>query len=224
MSKTWFLPNNTGERTLWLNNFAAKLPNYSTKYGIAAADVTDIGDGAEYYSYWVEFRNQYQEYQKKLTQFITEISSGSTSSTPPAPPTLPPPPTAVPPGLITRATSIGNRIKKHNLYTTGDGEDLGLEGTEKIGPGPDVKPAFSVRPGSGGHPEIVWVKQGMDGIEIWKDSGTGTFTLLDIDLTPNFTDALPLPAGGAVWRYKTIYRKDSAQYGQWSDVVSINVG
>ena len=43
---------------------------------------------------------------------------------------------------------------------------------------------------------------------------------------PNFTDDLsPLPAAGhsALWTYRAIYRLNDADFGQWSDAVSVSV-
>lgn len=50
MKKTFFMPNAIGERVLWLNNFAAKLPNYFGKYGIDNADMNNQIDGAASYA------------------------------------------------------------------------------------------------------------------------------------------------------------------------------
>ena len=224
MQKEWYLPTTVGLRVLWLKNFATKLVNYATKYGITAAELTNNQQGAASYEYWVNYRNQYQEYQKKLTAWLLEIASGNTASLPPAPPTLPAPPPAVASGIISRALYLAQRIKTHKDYTVADGQDLGLEGALTAGKTADLKPMIAVKAGTGGHPTIFWDKQAMDGLEIWKDSGNGTWALLDIDLTPDYTDTTTLPAAGATWRYKAIYREDSQQYGQWSDVVSVSVG
>ena len=131
----------------------------------------------------------------------------------------------VAPGVITRALYLANRIKTHSAYTEADGQDMGLEGVEVASrSSASTKPAISLRMAAAGHPEIVWNKQGMDALEIWKATGNDAFALLDIDLMPNYIDITALPATASTWRYKVIYRKDSAQFGQWSDVVSINVG
>ena len=226
MKKNYFMPNAIGERVLWLNNFAAKLPMYIGKYGIDSADMNNQIDGAASYAYWVQYRNQYQEYQKKLTQFLIELSSGTANqSVMPTPPATPPPVAEVAPGVITRALYWANRIKNHSTYTEADGQDLGLEGVQVASrPSESTKPVISLRMAAAGHPEIVWSKQEMDALEIWKAAGDGAFALLDIDLMPNYTDTTTLPPVVTTWRYKAIYRKDSAQFGQWGDVVSINVG
>jgi hypothetical protein len=51
----------------------------------------------------------------------------------------------------------------------------------------------------------------------WQFLATGT--------VPNYTDSFQLLASGesAVWKYKSIYRKDDEHAGTWSDDVSITV-
>jgi len=75
------------------------------------------------------------------------------------------------------------------------------------------------------HPNVGWVKQGMDGLEILVDRGTGTFAFLAFDTIPDYLDtaALPAPGASAVWKYKAIYRLGDEQVGQWSDEVRISV-
>ena len=49
---------------------------------------------------------------------------------------------------------------------------------------------------------------------------------LAVDMKPNFTDDLsPLPAAGhsALWTYRAIYLLNDADFGQWSDAVSVTV-
>ena len=66
-----------------------------------------------------------------------------------------------------------------------------------------------------------------DGIRLQIDRGDGKgWVDLAIDMKPNFTDDLsPLPAAGqsAVWQYRAIYLLNNADFGQWSDPVSVTV-
>jgi len=229
MAKQYFLPRPDLEKNEWLQNFAAKLPTYSAKYNIAAAEVTDTTDGAAYFAYWLNAKNLTEEYSKKFTQFKNElrdgIPAGTTPSLVPAPPVLGVVPTAVAPGILVRAAAIANVIKSKSNYTVGDGNDLGIEGAETSFDPATMKPEIKIRLIEGGKPEIVWKKAGMDSIEIWVDRGTGVFAFLAIDTVPNYTDTFALPAAGAtaIWKYKAIYRVDDAHVGMWSDVVSQTV-
>jgi len=229
MSKQPFMPRDDMGKQAWLKNFANKLPNYTAKYGIAAPDLTDIQNGSAAFDYWMDYRNQQNEFFAKLTKYKNEqrdgIAAGATPSVDPAPPAMAAPPTAVPPGIFARATSLAVIIKKKTNYTDADGSDLGIIGAEDTTDVNLLKPILKLQLINGGQPEILWSKQGTDGVEIYKDSGDGNFVLLAIDTYPNYTDTTPLPAGAtsAVWKYKAIYRVNDSHVGQWSDVASITV-
>lgn len=228
MKKT-FMPRKEGEKLIWLKNFANKLNKYATKYNITVAEIDDLVASALFYDYWFNYTNQYVEYNKKLTQFKTELRDGidgqATPSVVPTPPVFAAPPPIVQPGIFTRASSLAVIIKKRTNYTEADGLDLGIEGVEEEARSAEpLKPQISVRLIQGGKPEIVWTKGESDGVEIWVDRGTG-FVFAAIDTYPNYTDNFPLPAAGqsSIWKYKAIYRIDDEPTGNWSDVVSVAV-
>jgi hypothetical protein len=229
MSKRYFLPRGDLKKQDWLNNFSGKLPGYALKYNIDPLAVTDTRNGYLNIAYWMDNEHQSDSYQQKLTGYKDEmmngVAVGATASVLPTAPVFAAPPTAVAPGIIKRATAIGNVIKSSSVYTIADGEDLGLEGVEASMDLDSMKPAIKLVLVSGGHPEVKWMKQGMDGIEIYVDRGTGTYILLAFDTHPDYMDTAPLPATGAtaVWNYKSIYRFGDNQVGLWSDVVSITV-
>jgi hypothetical protein len=229
MAKHYFVPKGDLERVDWLKNFSGKVGGYQLKYNIDPLEVTDTQNGYLNIAYWMDNQHQSKEYQKKLTGFKDEmlggVPAGGTASVQPSPPVFAAPPTAVAPGILKRATALGNVIKNKSTYTVADGEDLGLEGTEITVDLDSIKPAIKLVLVAGGHPEVKWTKQGMDGIEIYVDRGTGTYVLLAFDTHPDYMDTAPLPATGAtaVWNYKSIYRFGDNQVGLWSDVVSITV-
>jgi len=229
MSKQYFLPRAEMDKLNWLKNFSAKLSTYAAKYNIAAADVADVQAGTVFYSYWFDYRNQFNEYLSKLTEYKNElmngIAAGASASVQPTVPVIAAAPAAVQPGIFKRALAIANTIKTKSTYTIADGNDLGIEGAQVIIDLQQMKPVIKLQLIAGGKPEVVWSKQGMDGIEIYVDRATGTFALLAFDTHPDYTDTAALPATGtsAVWRYKAIYRHGDVEVGLWSDVVSITV-
>ena len=85
-----------------------------------------------------------------------------------------------------------------------------------------VKPVLQATPQPGGV-LIAWTKQGLGGVEIHVDRGTG-FAFLAVDTVPDYVDT-QLPAAGqpALWKYKAIYRQNDERVGLWSDVVSVAV-
>ncbi len=230
--KKSFMPRTEAEKLSWLKNFANKLSTYATKYGITAAEITDMKDAAAYYDYWYDYAAQYSEYNKKLTQYKAELRDGIAAegvSVVPTPPSFVAAPTAVQPGVFVRASNLAAIIKKRNNYTEADGNDLGIEGVEdttslaKKG-STETKPIISVRQIQGGKPEIVWTKGNFDGIDVYVDRGNNQFVFLATDTYPNYIDNAPLPASAAVWKYKAIYRYGDDPIGSYSDVVSIAVG
>src|SRR5439155_9826314 len=106
-------------------------------------------------------------------------------------------------------------------FPTAIGQDLGLIGADITLDLTTLKPILDVTL-QAAHPNIGWTKQGLDGLEILVDRGTGAFGFLAFDTMPDYLDTAPLPAPGtsAVWKYKAIYRLADEQIGQWSDVAS----
>lgn len=227
--KNYYLPREDQALVLWLLNFSNKLGAYATKYGIAAAEVTDIANGANYLNYWLNVKNQLEEFGKRLTQFKEElkdgVKTGGAPSVVPVLPTFATAPTAAPSGLLTRVRALANRIKAHAGYTEADGQDLGIIGEEVTLDLFNVKPELSYRL-KAGKPEIIWKKKGMDGIHIYVDrTGSGEFVFLARDSSPNYVDNYPLPTANmsAVWAYKVVYVKNDEEVGQVSDVLNITV-
>jgi hypothetical protein len=228
MKQFSIVPNTDTGKDLWLKNFASKLPQYAGKYDINATHVADITNSSISFTYWLDYKNQVDEFNKKLTEFKNEIRDGilpgASPSVPPQMPVFPPMPALTDPGVFERAVSIANRIKKHISYTKADGKDLGIEATPAQGIDYDVvKPVIKVVLVEGNKPEVRWVKNGMDAIEIMVDRGEG-YEPLAIDLRPNYIDGYQLePGETAHWKYQAIYLKNDKRVGLFSDEASITV-
>lgn len=224
-------PRTDPEKEYWLKNFANKIGNYNTKYNITAAEVADVNASLLHFSYYLNYKTQYSEYLKKLNAYLKEIRdglpAGVTASNAPAIPAFAAAPPATSAGIFRRVLALSRRIKGHLNYTIADGADLGIEHTtsKKAKPNLDtIKPTIKVQLIEGGQPEIIWSRNGMNGLEIWVNRGDGKdFIFLDIDTKPNYTDKTPLPEKAALWHYKAIYRVDDKVVGHWSDIVSITV-
>jgi hypothetical protein len=229
MRKTaYYLPKSDEERAPWLNNFAAKLPKYATKYNITPEEVMDMQMSAPYYDVFVKYRVQSGAFQYSLTDHRDIMSEGVSNGTtlePLQPPmlTLPPAPQ---PGIFKRVRALVSRIKSHVHYSEADGSDLGIVGAESSSTDyNNLKPVFPIRLVGGGHPELGWVRQGMTAVEIQKRVGDEPWRSLAIDTVPTYIDKEPLPPSGKseVWEYRMIYHFKDERVGQWSDVVSVTV-
>jgi hypothetical protein len=225
--RDYYLPYNDDERATWLNNFAAKLTHVAGKYNITPEEVMDMQNSALYFDAFVKYRNQSGAFQNSLTNHRNGISEGLSNGTalqPLQPPMmmLPPP---VQPGIFKRAKALVTRIKAHLHYLDADGRDLDIIGSELTTDFLSIKPVFTIRLVGGGHPEIVWSRQGMTALEIQKRVGDEPWLLLALDTVPNYTDGSALPASGqsAVWQYRVMYHFKDERVGMWSDVVAVTV-
>jgi hypothetical protein len=227
MQKQYYMPDKEADKLIWINNLNAKLPSYAAKYGITAAETHDIGTIHDDFSYRLNAANKIAAYSKQWTAYKNAlrdgVPAGAEVQVPVAPDLGVAPPVAAP-GGFTRAEAIVKKIKSNSAYSVADGQDLQIEGTEVIIDFTTLKPEVSIRNGNAGMPEILWNKQGMDGVAIYKDSGNG-FVLYDLDNHPHWQDKHPMPAAGqsAVWKYKLIYRHNDEEVGQWSTILSITV-
>lgn len=227
MPKAYYLPRGDENKAIWLQNLSMKLPIYATKYDVNPDEVSYMQTGATAFSGALQYKTQLEANLKAYIEFKDTMRDGPISTTPIEPP-MPPMPTfggPILPGIFARVAALVARIKTHPNYSVADGKDLGIEGSEVSVDVNDLKPVFTIRLVNGGHPEIVWKKKGMDGIEIQKEDENGNWVHLAVDSSPNFIDLTPLPPKGisVVWRYRIIYLRKDQRVGQWSDVVSITV-
>ena len=128
----------------------------------------------------------------------------------------------VAPGIFPRIAQQVQRIKSYPTYTEAIGKDLSIIGAEQEQDPDTMKPAIKVL-ALGGQVEVQWVKGGADAVRIETDKGAGTWQFLAVDAVPHYIDTTPI-TGPAVWKYRAIYIIADERVGQWSDVVSINVG
>jgi hypothetical protein len=227
-----FIPRNNLGKSVWLKNFAIKLPLYAAKYNITPSEANDIMQSSLYFTYVIEYQRQIDEYKTNLTTYRDELRDGTQQfgilQNLPTLPTFVDAPPAVANGIFKRVIAIAQRIKKSTQYAEADGRDLGITMEQAIFEPQKAKPIFSIRLVAGGHPEIVWQKGRMDGVEIWvkRHAADPDFVFLAYKQRPNYTDMHPLPALGdaAIWQYRLIYRYKDQLAGAWSDVVSVTVG
>jgi len=225
MSKSHYLPNDDNGKAAWLNNLAAKLPDYQAALGLTAADVASLTADAAFFAYVLNAQTQVAAYAQQWTAYKNAARNGSDPALGAAP-VAPNPgnaPAEVAPGIIGRAIALVARIKVAPGYTDAIGQALQIIGADNPIDPTTLKPVLDVELDAG-QVVVGWTKQGMDGIEIQVDRGTG-FVFLAIDTIPDYTDTAAMPAAGqsALWKYKAIYIQADQRVGQWSDVVSIPV-
>ncbi|MEO6831705.1 MAG: hypothetical protein ABI378_05225 [Chitinophagaceae bacterium] len=226
MTKGFYLPKADAERVTWLKNFATRLPNYSTKYGLAPSDASNMQAAADFLAALIPLHQAFGDYRKSLIEYKEGMMESTEPRTLPQPPVIPPGfSTAPAAGIFGRVAEIVNKIKAAGTYTTQDGQDLGIEGPEQtVASAGDTKPAISLRPGGEGQVEIVWKKAAFAAIEFELSlDGGATWTFLGMDTSPNYTDSTPVTAAQKR-SYRAIYRDGNGRVGQWNDVASTTVG
>ncbi|MDO7877156.1 hypothetical protein Q5H93_20590 [Hymenobacter sp. ASUV-10] len=230
MQTQFYLPNGDEERKTWLDNFAAKLPLYSSKYGITPETMKDVQLGQLWWAAILDYQSQFTHFGNTITAFKTALRNGLDAGATLSALTVPTPtlPAEQPqPGIFALVSNIATTIKNNPKYSVADGNDLGIEGTPLPKPNPSsLVPDLSVVRGSGGHPELKWHKYNMPLLDICVDRTDGQgWQKLDTSDQTRYTDTHALPAAGTavVWRYKAIYKQKGAQVGQWCEPVLVAV-
>ena len=225
MPKAYYLPSDDEGKDSLLTNVAAKLGTYKTTLGLENAVVTSTQADAAFFHYALNSQKQVAAFAQQWTAYKNSARNGTDPALGPlpVPPDLGTAPDAVAPGIFKRLTALVTRIKAHPGYTVAIGQDLDIIGAEQTLDTTNAKPVIKLEL-LAGRPNVKWTKGPFDALEGWVDRGAG-FVFLVIDTVPDYLDTAPLPAPGtsALWKYKTIYRLNDQQVGQWSDVVSIAV-
>jgi hypothetical protein len=210
-----------------MTNFGSKLGGYATVFALTPAEVSSAQADAAFFTWSLSNWKRIDTYKQNWINFKTILKKGEanvTVNTVPALPVLETAPPAVAPGILLRFTTVVNRIKAHQAYTSAIGSNLGIEGSLAAKADADAAQPTLKAVMRGGKVNLVWKKAGFSGILIEKDNGAG-FVTLDKDFSPDFIDNSPMPAAGesAVWKYHASYLLGDEKVGMMSDIVSVTV-
>jgi len=210
-----------------LKIFAQKIDTYKATLGLTTEEVDSIKADSKYFDYVVGAADTFQTFSQSMTAYFMLLRYGRESDPLPPFPTIPVL-AAVPAGVEADIQSRFARIIQHCVdstnYTPTIGEDLGIEAPVTVFDSNAGKPVFKIGYSSGGYPNLAWKKGKFQGVEIWKNSGSG-YVKLDRDFSPDYIDKSPLPALGtsAVLKYKMIYIYKDEVAGAYSDESVITV-
>ena len=116
MERQHYLPRPNDAFNLWLQNLAAKISNYATKYGVTTEEVKDVQNFAADFDYRNNACNQVEGFGKQWTAYRNAlrygVPEGSTVQAPVAPALSPVTP-VVAPGGSARVTNLISRIKNN---------------------------------------------------------------------------------------------------------------
>ena len=235
MAKDDYVPREDPVFAALLLHVAATLPTFFNRLGIGPTTSQVMAQAADAlaFDYSVRCQRILIAGGKEATAAKNRLRDGDperpalavNTNFPSAPGAVP---TAVTPGVEARFRLFVAWLKGLAGFGDDIAEALKIVGAQLAMPDVTLaKPLLPLRV-AGGHVHIDWTWRGyrraVDGLEIQVDRGTGTFTLLTIDMRPGFEDPEPIPANSAVWKYKAIFRKNDQRVGVWSDVAAIPVG
>jgi len=234
MPKKPFMPAGDAAKQPWLNNFVDKLMDatkgYAAKYSIPAATVTALDSGRKWVNAIMTALTGIRTASQNFTAFKDQLFTGAGIITKPGTPAFTfPDPVAAPlfAGVFTLAGTVGTQIKDALHYSVADGEDMGLEGAvaTPVAAGTDQPDFSKSHIGTGGHPELRWIRGSHTATRILVDRGDGKGeVLLTISTLSHYTDTV-LPAAGATasYTYRGIFLVGDEEYGQWSQPFQITV-
>lgn len=225
----YYLPPSDAGKMQWLNNFAAKLPNYREPLRLTEPTLGEAKKWSENFSYLIGNIENFRQYNKQVTAFKNLMRNGSQNNSPigimpQAPETLTLPHEATA-DIFGQAAKLVQLIKNSKGYNEAIGKDLGIIGEAAEKPKHDIKPSLSAEL-QAGKPNLKWKKAGMQGIHIYTDRGDGKgYHFLATDTQPDYLDTYPLPPAGqsAIWKYKAIYINYDEEVGQMSDELLVTV-
>ncbi|MEO8759351.1 MAG: hypothetical protein ABI388_00390 [Bacteroidia bacterium] len=223
---TIYIATNDAAFNLQLKNFAAKIGTYATPLGLTTAQVNAAKADSLYFDYTLNAMITFQTFAHNYTRYKTELRHGHVANLGglPAVPVLGAAPAVVTADIEARFRALIQSFTHNANFNANMAQDLGISAPVDTFNPATGKPLLTIDFTAGGHPTLHYTRNQFDGVEIWKDTGTGFLKLERITQTA-YTDLTALPAANqaAVWKYKAIYLYKDAVVGSYSDDVSITV-
>ena len=227
MAETTNLPEDDANILALLQHLAITLPRYAEILGLSHDELTQAIDAAAWFKFALDFDDAAKAYALAVAAFKKAVRDGQKFGAlnfPALNPSTPPPgePFADAAGFLEKRVVS---IRLHPRFSEAIGAALKIPPVQLNSLDFDtVRPSLSLEL-LGGHPNIHWKMNGMDGLEIEVDRGDGIFSLLTIEPAPDFLDLAPLPSPGncARWRYRAIYQHKDQRVGHWSQVLVVEV-
>jgi hypothetical protein len=222
------IPHDDASKLMLLQQLNSQLLNYAVALEISNEDLAQLKTGLEWFDYSLKTQDAIKNYGNALVNLKRILRDGpkDTAISLPLAPQLATPPAEEPyADIFGFLGSLITRIKKHKNYTVAIGKTLKIIAPQ-IQPidYSSLQPVLSVD-FQGGQPVLHWKNNPTDAIELEADHGSGSFSLLTIQLTPDYQDNTPLPAAGSavVWKYRAIFHLRDARVGHWSQVLEVGV-
>ena len=196
MSNQSYFPASEADRVLWFTNLVAKLPIQGPNLGISATEITDaIADSVCYIWIVKDWNGALQQKALEATTYKTLIGSGTGSDVVPLPANLvfdQAPPMRIP-GVLTRISTLVQKMKLSPNYTDSIGQDLGTVGVQVNAA--HLVPEFTVsteRGIEGVRVKLTFTKYGHDGVSIECRRNDGSWEIIGIAMQKPWYDERPL--------------------------------
>jgi hypothetical protein len=217
-----FVKQSNEEFATQLENHHTGLVTHGPALGFSGPEITVALNDSRYMRHIVTQQQQALGFSQGFTKFIKYMRTSTDVATMPVFTVPGIVPAAVLVGIETRFRQRAEKAKAvTGVYNNDIGEQLCIVAPEASGE--LGVPQFTIELAAG-HPLMKWKKKTSDGIEIWKDDGTG-FRFRDKDGKSPWVDNDDLPAAGQskIWKYKIIYLVDDEPVGDFSPDTSISV-
>jgi hypothetical protein len=227
--KKHYLPRRDPDRVIWLNNFAAKIGNYATMFGISPTEVTNVVNMAKYYEYIITLIADEKAFAKQLTSYKNALSVAPYGTVMGATPKFQPPaaPTVSIGGIFTYVGGLSQRIKATTAnYSENIGKDLGIIGTDALFKKDDYVPSVKAK-AKVGMVEVRFSKKNVEGANIYShpvgSTDMNVWVKLGFDGHPPFYDKRPLAVAGQPEKRQYQLRGvlNDEEIGQWSNMVEV---
>jgi len=211
-----------------LVTFCSKIDGYVVTLGLDPLKVAAVKADLKLFTYILLVHDLFETFGQDVTAYKDLLRHGKNEELLGAIPTPPAMPVPVPPVTLAKmqkrfADLIQDCVRSKN-FTTNIGEDLGIIAPSTPFDPQAGKPVFKIIPSGGGYPRIIWKKGKFQGVNIYKDDGSG-YRKIDFDDKPDYIDKSALPKEGQsmVWKYKLIYVFNDAEVGSFSVEVAVTV-
>jgi len=192
MSNQSYFPASEADRVLWFTNFLVKLPSQGPNLGLTTTEISDsVADSVCYIWIVKDWNGALQQKALEATTYKSLIANGTGSDIVPLPANLvfdQAPPMRMP-GVLTRISTLVQKIKLSPNYTDSIGQDLGIVGVQVNTS--HLVPEFTVsteRGIDGERVKLTFTKYGHDGVSIECRRNDGSWEIIGIAMQKPWYD------------------------------------
>lgn len=199
MAKQPYLPTEDEEKVVWLNNYADKKDQYQALFGFTPTEVASTNNDANMWEFLVQRGFKVLREKEEFFKYKDAVEDGPETYDTSNKPVFDPGaafPTLVEPDIFGRVGDDAETIKRHKKYTPGIGDEMGIEGAEKIFDAENYKTTMTAKAFEG-FVNIGFIKKGVQAVVIYSRlQGETEWVKLDRALQSPYKDERPLSQAG----------------------------